>query len=167
MDVVYTINNYQEYIYEIRENVLVVCRNPLIKKEILEKIKPEETEEEIINEEELKKLKLQNSRILSCVVRKNKQIISSSRKRYKTTLIDIWETMPTQRILQSTTFNMKLGICNEKGYHWSKKLNLSVQNKDSNGCMIELLNMIHVNNLYINLKIKLKTNKVVKFVYKG
>jgi hypothetical protein len=75
--------------------------------------------------------------------------------------------MPTQRILQSTTFNMKLGIYNEKGYHWSKKLNLSVQNKDSNGCMIELLNMIHVNNLYINLKIKLKTNKVVKFVYKG
>jgi hypothetical protein len=70
MDVVYTINNYQEYIYEIRGNVLVVCRNPLIKKEILEKNKPEETEGEIINEEELKKLKLQNSRILSCVVKR-------------------------------------------------------------------------------------------------
>ena len=72
--------------------------------------------------------------------------------------------MPTQKILQTTTFNMKL--TNENGfdgYKWCSKLNLCIQNKDAKYTMREILNMIKVNNYSIKITIQLETNAIIKF----
>ena len=54
--------------------------------------------------------------------------------------------MPTQKILQETTFNFKLS--NENGYNgylWCEDINMSFQNKDAKNTIIEILKMIKVN----------------------
>jgi len=74
--------------------------------------------------------------------------------------------MPAQKILQTTTFNMKL--TNENGldgYKWSPKLNLSIQSKDAKYTMKEILNMIKVNNYSIKITIQLETNAIIKFKF--
>ena len=72
--------------------------------------------------------------------------------------------MPTQKILQTTTFNMKLTNHNGlNGYKWCPKLNLSIQHKDTNNTVKEILNMIKINNYSIKINIKLETNYIIKF----
>ena len=72
--------------------------------------------------------------------------------------------MPTQKILQETTFNFKLS--NENGYNgyvWCEDINMSFQNKDAKNTIIEILKMIKVNNYYIDLIIKLQTGKIINY----
>lgn len=72
--------------------------------------------------------------------------------------------MPTQKILQETTFNFKLS--NENGYNgylWCEDINMSFQNKDAKNSIIEILKMIKVNNYYIDLIIKLQKGKIINY----
>ena len=72
--------------------------------------------------------------------------------------------MPTQKILQETTFNFKLS--NENGYNgylWCEDINMSFQSKDAKNTIIEILKMIKVNNYYIDLIIKLQTGKIINY----
>ena len=70
--------------------------------------------------------------------------------------------MLPQKILQTTTFNFKLTNENgEKGYKWCDDINMSFQDKDANGTLKEILNMIKVNKLTIKLSIKLETGRIV------
>ena len=72
--------------------------------------------------------------------------------------------MPTQKILQTTTFNFKLTNENgEKGYKWCDDIHMSYQSKDATGTLKEILNMIKVNKLTIKLSIKLETDRIVHF----
>lgn len=72
--------------------------------------------------------------------------------------------MPTQKILQTTTFNFKLTNENyEKGYKWDDDINMSYQSKDAKGTLKEILNMIKVNKLTIKLSIKLEAGRIVHF----
>ena len=105
-----------------------------------------------------------HSTIIECLVKKEQEYISTTNKSYRSILIDIWKYMPTQKILQTTTFNFKLSKENgEKGYKWCSDINMSFQNKDANGTLKEIINMIKVNNMTINLCIKLDTGKILYF----
>jgi hypothetical protein len=149
MSEIIRIPNIEKYIQEVINGELVLT--------------PKETyiTEDEINRTILNSL-LNSSKILECIIKNGEKIISNKSK-YRSILNDIWVSMPTQKILQTTTYNMKL--TNEKGldgYDWCEKLNLSIQNKDASLSMKEILNMIKVNNYSIKITIQLKTN-IIKF----
>jgi len=72
--------------------------------------------------------------------------------------------MPTQKILQTTTFNFKLTNENcENGYNWNDSIRMSFQSKDSMGTLKEIINMVKVNKFTIELSIKLETDRIIHF----
>ena len=116
-----------------------------------------------ITEAELNSLGLENSIIFSCSIKNNEDVIST-KVTYRSILIDIWKSMPTQKILQNTTFNFKLTNENgEKGYSWIPSINMSFQSKDAFGTLKEILHMVNINNMTIKLCIKLETGKIIYF----
>ena len=140
------IPNISKYTIEIIDNTLILTPKDVF-----------------ITEDDLYKTNLGKSKIISCIVKNGTDIISSTQK-YRTILNDIWMNMPTQLILQNTTFNMKL--TDEKGlngYNWDSILKLSIQNKDSNGTMKEIIKMLKINNYNIVIHIKLEDGAEIKF----
>ena len=114
-----------------------------------------------ITESELSSIGLENSTILSCSI-KNEDETISTKVTYRSILIEIWKSMPTQKIFQNTTFNFKLSNENGlKGYNWSPEINMSFQNKDSKNTMKEIINMAKLNKYTINICIKLESNKII------
>lgn len=105
-----------------------------------------------------------NSIIVSCII-KGKDIQSgttlSTLECLRFTLLNIWKTMPSQKILQTTTFNFKL--TNDDTYKWYPELNMSTQLKNTCYTFKELCNMIRVNKMGIELIIKTKTDKLLHF----
>lgn len=121
------------------------------------------TKECFVTENEMNKTILNSSKILNCIVKNGEEIISD-KTGYYPILCDIWCSMPTQKILQNTTFNMKLTNENGlKGYNWNPKLNLSIQRKDANYCMKEMLVMIKLNNYSIDITFEIETKKIIRF----
>lgn len=117
-----------------------------------------------ITESEFNMTSFLHSTIEECEIKKEEEIISTTCKNYRSVLVDIWKFMPTQKILQTTTFNFKLTNENgEKGYKWCDDIQMSFQNKDATGTLKEILNMIKVNKLNIKLSIKLETGRIVHF----
>ena len=54
--------------------------------------------------------------------------IISTKKKYRSVLLDLWKFMPTQRILQTSTFNFKMTNENGKnGYKWCDDIKMSFQ----------------------------------------
>ena len=116
-----------------------------------------------ITENELNITQITNSTIEECVIKKEEETISTN-TRYRSVLVDIWKSMPTQKILKTTTFNFKLTNENgEKGYKLCDDIHMSFQNKDAIGTLKEILNMVKVNKLTIKLSIKLETGRIVHF----
>ena len=116
-----------------------------------------------LSKNELYKIQLAHSIILECVIKQGDRIISTS-KAYRSILIDIWKNIPTQKILQKTTFNFKLTKeVGEKGYRWCEVIKMSFQNKDSKGTLKEIIKMVEENDLNIELSIKLETGRIVHF----
>lgn len=116
-----------------------------------------------ITENELIMTQITRSKIKECVIKKEEEIISTSTS-YRSVLVNIWKIMPTQKILQTTTFNFKLTNENgEKGYKWCDNIHMSFQNKDAIGTLKEILNMVRVNKLTIKLVIELETGRIVHF----
>jgi hypothetical protein len=116
-----------------------------------------------MTENELNITQFTHSTIEECLIKKKEETISTNTK-YRSVLVDIWKSMPTQRILQTTTFNLKLTNENgEKGYNWCDDIHMSFQSKDANGTLKEILNMVKVNKLTVNLSIKLETGRIVHF----
>ena len=77
-----------------------------------------------ITENELNMIQITHSSILECFINKGEEIISIKTS-YQSILIDIWKSMPTQIILQTTTFNFKLTNENgKKGYTWCSDINM-------------------------------------------
>ena len=117
-----------------------------------------------ITESEFNMMSFLHSTIEECEIKKEEEIISTTCKNYRSVLVNIWKFMPTQKILQTTTFNFKLTNENgEKGYKWCDDIQMSFQNKDATGTLKEILNMIKVNKLNIKLSIKLETGRIVHF----
>jgi len=166
--------NIQKYTQEIIDGELVLkLRIPNIKSYTQEIINGELilSQNKYITEEEL--INLSPTYCISeCVVKKGEQIISTKGNHiyysvldyYRSVLVDIWKTMPTQKILQTTKFNFKLtNENNEKGYKWCSDINMSFQYQNTKETLKELISMVKVNKLSINLSIKLKTGQIISF----
>ena len=118
-----------------------------------------------MTENELNITQITNSTIVECLIKKEEETISTNTS-YRSVLVDIWKSMPTQKILQTTTFNFKLeNQHGEKGYKWCDDIHMSFQNKDARGTLKEILNMVKVNKLTIELSIKLETGRIIHFKY--
>ena len=116
-----------------------------------------------ITENELNMTQITHSTIEECIIKKEGVNISTN-KNYRSVLVDVWKSTPTQKILQTTTFNFKLTKeTGEKGYKWCDDINMSFQNKDATGTLKEIVNMVKVNKLTISLSIKLETGRIVHF----
>ena len=116
-----------------------------------------------VNESDLKQYCLTSSKINTCIV-KNNDIIISNQRRYRSILNDIWKTMPAQKILQNTTFNIKLtDEKGYKGYDWNDDLKMSIQGREANLVLKEIINMIKLNNYSLEILITLKEGEVIYF----
>ena len=116
-----------------------------------------------ITENDLKSTKIKKSTIENCLIKKGEETIST-KKKYQSVLIDIWKSMPTQKIKQTTTFNFKsTKEYGHLGYNWCSDINMSFQNKDATSTLNEIVKMVKENNMSINLSIKLETGKIVNF----
>ena len=116
-----------------------------------------------ITENELNMTNITNSTIKECIIKNEEEIISTS-KSFRSVLVDIWKSMPAQKILQTTTFNLKLTNENGvKGYKWCDDIHMSFQSKDAKGTLKEIINMVKVNKLTIELSIKLESDRIVNF----
>ncbi len=117
-----------------------------------------------ITEDELKKTEIKGSKIEDCIIKKKEENISTSRKSFRSVLINIWKIMSAQKIKDNTTFRLKHTDENgKKGYTWCGDINMSFQNKDAEGTLKEIIHMVKVNKLTIQLSIKLKTQRIVHF----
>jgi hypothetical protein len=106
---------------------------------------------------------LSYSKIEECEIKKDEEIISTN-KSYRGMLVDIWKTMPTQQILENTTFKIKLtNEYGNNGFKWNPDLNISFQDKNASETFKEILNMVKVNKMSINLSIKLKTGEIAYY----
>lgn len=148
MSEIIRIPNIENYSLEIVDSVLILT-----------------PKNKIVTEEELYKINLCNSIIIDCVIQNGEDIISNKNK-YFQLLHDIWLLMPIQKIIQNTTFNIKItdedGL---SGYSWYPLLKISVQRKDANGTIKEIINMVKLNNFSFKIKIKLENEKVISFSY--
>ena len=146
MDKVIRIPNIDQYTQEIINGELI--------------LRPKE---EYITENDLNMTLITNSKIKECLIKNGNKIITI-KKKYRRILIDIWKSMPTQKILQTTTFNFKLTKeIGKRGYKWCDDIQMSFQDKDAKGTLKEIINMVKVNNLTIKLSIKLDTGRIINF----
>ena len=127
-----------------------------------------------ITENEVNMTHITHSVIKKCIIKKEEVTISTNAS-YRSVLIDIWKSMPTQLILQTSTFNLLIFIFifififkltnenGEKGYKWCDDIQMSFQNKDARGTLKEILNMVKVNKFTIDLSIELETGRIVHY----
>ena len=109
-----------------------------------------------ISLDELLELNLSNSKINYCIITDiDEEIISNSNKYFRI-LIDIYKSLSASFILQNTTFNIKLtNEAGNRGYNWCPEINMSVQGKNSNGTLKEIIKLITLNNYKIDIEIEL------------
>ena len=139
------IPNISDYIFEIIDNTLILTYKT-----------------QLITEDELYKHSLSYSSILECII--NDEHLEKTKIKYIDILIHIYKSMPINIILQNTTFNFKFDkIFGDKGYHWHDDINMSIQNKDANSTIKEIINMIKINNYTFYIKIKLSSEKIICF----
>jgi hypothetical protein len=106
------------------------------------------------------------SRIDECIVINTEECetISKFQKSYRMILIDIWKSMPSQKILQTTSFNIKLTNENDlNGYKWCPEINMSVQAKDQHETLKEIIKLVKINNYSLSLSLKISNNDIICF----
>ena len=116
-----------------------------------------------ITENELGMTGLTGSKIEECLIKKREEIIST-KTNYRGIVVDIWKSMPTEKIRETSTYNIKSTNENGfKGYNWSADLNMSFPDKNANGACKEIIKMVKVNHMSIKISIKLETGRIVHF----
>lgn len=110
---------------------------------------------------------LTHSKIIKCsITYKDKVIYNTDNTNisFRNILVSIYKQMSISTIFKNTTFNFKLTNENGKnGYSWCKELGFSIQGKDSNETMKEIINMVKINKYNINISIKLSDDTIVNF----
>ena len=72
--------------------------------------------------------------------------------------------MPTQKIIQNTTLNIKLGDEEKRnGYIYSDKVKFSFQRKSADGTWKEILKMLELNGYKCEMKIKLASGLLYEY----
>ena len=65
---------------------------------------------------------------------------------------------------ENTKFNYKLGNQNgERGFDYYPDLGISIQLKDSNNTMKEIIHMVKLNNYNMDISIELRNKKIINF----
>ena len=113
-----------------------------------------------ISDQELSLTPLLHSKIINCHVYDEcnldgKNELISNKSHYRTVLLDIWGTMPTSKILQNTTMNIKLGEHTTKGYNYIDELKFSFQSKDAQGTFKEICKMVSLCKYTLDIFIQL------------
>lgn len=113
-----------------------------------------------ISDQELSLTSLLHSKIMNCHVYDEcnldgKNELISNKSNYRTILLDIWGSMPTSKILQNTTMNIKLGNHNTKGYKYDDDLKFSFQSKDAQGTFKEICKMVSLCKYTLDIQIEL------------
>ena len=117
-----------------------------------------------ITKDKLLKTDLLSSTIEECIIEKNNGDIISDKKKYKLLLIDIFKNMPVQKVLQNTNFNLHLADKKgDKVYNYNNDLNISIQSKNANETIKEIINMLDYNKYKMTIKIKLDNNKMIYY----
>jgi hypothetical protein len=118
-----------------------------------------------ITEEDLTRELVSTSRINECVINTQRgETISKLQNSYRMILIDIWKSMPAQKILQTTSFNIKLTNENDlNGYKWCPEINMSIQAKDHHETLKEIIKLVKINNYSLSLSLKISNNNIVSF----
>ena len=138
------ISDIQKYNITFEDNVLVLT--PKIRYKV-------------VTEDELYLINLLHSTIIKSVILNEDEIISEKTK-YAPILIDIYKSMPIQKIVQNTSMNIKLTNENGKnGYIFHPELNISMQGKDANGTMKEIINFVKFNNYKMEIYIQIKNHR--------
>uniref|UniRef100_A0A6C0DNC9 Uncharacterized protein n=1 Tax=viral metagenome TaxID=1070528 RepID=A0A6C0DNC9_9ZZZZ len=120
-------------------------------------------EEVVITEDEFINKNFTNSKIKKCLINDDINKITD-KLNYFSILIDIYKSLSTSFIIQNTTFNIKIGDeKGAKGYHYDKSLNLSIQRKDANATIKEIIKMININNYKINIEIELENKELINY----
>jgi len=117
-----------------------------------------------ISIDELLDSNLSNSKINYCIITDIDGEIISNTNKYFRILIDIYKSLSASFILQNTTFNIKLTNENgNKGYRWCPEINMSVQGKDANDTLKEIIKMINLNNYKIDIEIELLNGTKINY----
>lgn len=141
------IDNIENYTYQIKNNKKILY-----------------PKDKYLTYEELLISNIIKSKIIKCnITNKKFECISSNKKKYATVLLDIWKTMPIQKIIQNTTFNIKLTNENTKGYRWIDELKYSFQSKDARGTLKEIIHMCNINCYNIEIEIQLENEDIINF----
>ncbi len=127
-----------------------------------------------ISEEKLKKLNFTHSEIQKCEIRNRNGDLISENTTYRGICRDIWDSMEsTKKIKKHTTFNHKNLIEQKEpignGFKWCKEAGLYIQDKNANGTILEILNMVKVQRYTIEISIQLKDSDkkdIEKIYYK-
>ena len=116
-----------------------------------------------ITEEELLNTDLAYSKIKKSEIINNGNVISNKTK-YTSLLINIWKSMNIEDVKENTKFNYKLGNQNgERGFDYYPDLGISIQLKDSNNTMKEIIHMVKLNNYNMDISIELRNKKIINF----
>ena len=99
-----------------------------------------------------------NSNIIFCKI--NNGIIDKNR--YKSILNDVYNIIDSgTKIIKNTILNIETKEYNNKGFTYLENLGISVQGVDANKCIYEIIKQCEKNNIKIDIKIRLKDNKLI------
>ena len=65
------------------------------------------------------------------------------------------------QIIRNSILNIKTVYRNDSGFHYLESIGISYQGIDSNKAIIEICNQCKVNNIILNMTIKLNNNEVI------
>jgi hypothetical protein len=116
-----------------------------------------------INEKNISHYDLKRSDLIECKI--NKEIMVNPS--YIKLLKYVWKKTPINKIIQNTIFNIKLAIEHIEGdtnYNWSDDLNFAFQPRNTNKTIKEIIHMSKLNNISLDLLIKLENNNTINLV---
>jgi hypothetical protein len=161
--IILKIPNIDKYIVEYRDNAIFLTVKPIEQFQTIQN-ENSNTSDATISTEKFLKMNLTHSKIIDCIVTNGDIEISKSKKSYLGILMDIWSSVPRDMIITNSTFNVKTEqIFKEKGYYWKDSIKLSIQYKDSKGCMQEIIHMLNLRNYNMKIKIKLSNGNIIDF----
>jgi hypothetical protein len=123
----------------------------LIKKQIIK----------ISSIEDLKNYNFSKSNIIECFINNNKV----NKNKYKSILNDIYIIINDgSKIIKNTKLNIKTINKYDEGFYYISELGISIQRVDSNKCINEILSQSILNNIKINIIIKLSNNTIINVI---
>lgn len=106
----------------------------------------------------MKKYNFTKSTINSCII--NDTIVM--KLKYKSILEKIYTIINNgAKIIKYSKLNIKTIKKCDEGYYYLEKLGISVQCVDSNKCLTEIINQCNINNIKLNMIIKINNNDII------